>query len=127
MRLVLLAVSLIARPRLVLRRVSVTRAFARLRVWFVSRPRTFSVAPGASAVRGGELSVRSFAVGFVAAWAEPADNATSAPAADKHASDLATRSDKLTLLRSPLAPTARCSRGQPTDSRSFCQREGESP
>ena len=91
-RLEVFAPSVIARPDLVRRSVSVTRAWPALRVWLVTRPVTVSLAPGASAVFGGALIERSFADG-VAASVVPADSATSAPHDDRHASDLARRSD----------------------------------
>src|SRR3954452_5845837 len=86
------------------RSVSVTRALALRRVRLVSRPETLSFAPGATAVRGGELIDRSFADG-VAAWDAAAGRATSAHA-DKPASDLASRIDNVSspsVLRSRAA------------------------
>ena len=99
-----LVTSLIARPDLDLRSVSVTRALAVRLVAFVSRPETFSRAPGAIAAFGGALIDRSLVDG-AAACDVPAPSATTAPDVNRHASGLASRNDNWTspLLR-PAAP-----------------------
>jgi len=79
---------------------------------------TVSLAPGASATLGGALIERSFADG-VAASVVPADSATSARHDDRHASDLARRSDDFSPLPTDLtrcrrAPAAASRGGQPT-------------
>ena len=91
-RLAVFAPSVMARPALLRRSVTVTRGLPAALVRLVTRPVTVSLAPGASATLGGALIERSFADG-VAASVVPADSATSAPHDDRHASDLARRSD----------------------------------
>src|SRR6478609_4333447 len=90
MVLVDLVVSLTAFADLLVRSVTVTRAFARLRVRLVTWPVTVRLWPAASAADGGELTERSFVV-CAAACADDALTPATAAHAIRHANDCVSR------------------------------------